>query len=112
MPACSCVRCLLAAQRFRLLRLVGVLAPRVDLQMTELGCSELVVAEHPAYGTPDNLLRPPVEEMPERLGTEAARVAAVACIRLRLALVAGDGDTGGVDDDDVIARVEIGLPGR
>src|SRR4029079_12860767 len=41
----------------------------------------------------------------------ALGVAAVADVELGLALVGADGDAGGVEDDHVVAGVEVGLPG-
>src|SRR5439155_15588316 len=110
MPACSCARSLLGVQRFWLLRLMGMLASGVDLQMAQLRSAELVMAEHAANRSPDHFLRPPVEEMPERLRAKAAGITAVARIGLRFALVARDRDSRCVDDDDVIAGIEVGLP--
>src|SRR3989304_1097176 len=112
MPGCSCLARLLDDERFGPLRLVGMLAPRVDLQMTKLFCPQAIMGEHPAYRPADDLFGPPIEKTAERFRAQAARMAAVAVVDLALALVAADRDARGVDDDDVVAGVEIGLVGR
>src|SRR6476646_9694830 len=89
-----------------------MICPGIDLQLAQLLGSEPVVRQHPLDGSPDDLFGPPREEVAEGLLLEALGIAAVAAVQLALELVAGHGDTSGVEHDDVVARVEAGLVGR
>src|SRR5688572_21116235 len=80
---------------------------RVDLELAELLGTELRPRKHPLDGPADDLFGSPLEEVTERLLLEAPWIAAVADVDLRFALVAADGDPRRVEDDHVIARVEI-----
>ena len=55
----------------------------------------------------DRLLGLALEQVGEGLALDAARVARVAVDHLPLGLVGGEHDLGGVDDDHVVAGVEV-----
>src|SRR6202012_5654328 len=77
-------------QNFRLLRLVGVLSPPVDL---ELGChlaAHLAFGQHAFDGVLDNLLRPARHEAHKGLFPQAARKTGVTTIDLLLTLEPGE----------------------
>src|SRR3954451_4896328 len=103
---------LLSGERLRPLGLMRVIGSGVDLELAELLHAELGSRQHPLDGAADDLLGASLEEMAERLLAVALGEAAVPDVELALALVAGDGDPRGVEDDDVIARVEVRRPGR
>ena len=67
------------------MRVVGA---GVDLQLAELLHAERGPRQHALDGAADDLLRPALEELTEGLLLVAPRVAAVADVELRLALVA------------------------
>ena len=81
-----------SGERLRPLGLMRMIGPGIDLQLAQLLGPEPVVRQHPLDGPPDDLFRPPREQMAERLLLEALGVAAVAAVELALELVAGDGD--------------------
>src|SRR6478672_11859406 len=91
------------------MRMIG---PGVDLQLAQLLGPEPIVRQHPLDGPPDDLFRPPREQMAEGLLLEALGIAAVSAVELALELVAGHRDAPGVEDDHVVARVEARLVGR
>ena len=91
------------------MRVVGA---GVDLQLAKLLGAELRPRQHPLHGAADDLFGSPLEEVTEGLLLVALGMAAVADVELRLALVAGDGDPRRVEDDDVVARVEVRRVGR
>src|SRR5690349_17393715 len=88
-----------------------MIVPRVDLELPQLLGSEAVVGQHALDGPADDLLRPAGEEVTQGLLLEAAGIPAVALVQLRLELVPGHGDPGGVQDDDVVAAVHVGRIG-
>src|SRR5690349_23719754 len=102
---------LLSGKRLRPLGLMRMIRTGVDLELSQLLRAEPVVRQHPLHGAADDLLRPPLQQVTERLLLEALRVAAVAGVDLALELVAGDRDAARVEDDDVVAGVEVGLEG-
>ena len=93
--------------RFGLLGLVRMVGPGVDLQLAQLLAGEPVARKHPLDRQPDDLLGPALEHLLERALAQAARVAGVAVVLLLLALVAGDRDPLGVDDDHEVADVAV-----
>src|SRR6478752_7111793 len=101
-----------SGERLRPLGLMRMIGPGVDLQLAQLLGPEPVVRQHPLDGSPDDLFRPPREQMAECLLLEALGIAAVSAVELALELVAGHRDAPGVEDDHVVARVEARLVGR
>src|SRR5687767_4823096 len=101
------MRCSSSGERLRPLGLMGMVGAGVDLQLAELLNAELRAGQHALDRTTDDLLGAPLEEMTERLLLVALGMAAVADVQLRLALVAGHRDAGRIEDDDVVARVEV-----
>src|SRR5512140_2262224 len=101
-----------SGERLRPLGLMGVVRPRVDLQLAELLGPETRVRQHALHGPSNGLLRPSLHQVPQALALEALREAAVAHVGLRLALVGADADLRRVQHDHVIARVEVRRPGR
>src|SRR5262245_60963703 len=91
------------------MRMVGA---GVDLQLAKLLGAEAGVREHALDRPPDDLLGSALEQPPERLLLEALRVAAVADVGLRVVLGGGDRDLLRVEDDHVVATVEVRRPGR
>src|SRR6185369_14231958 len=90
----------------------GMLRTGVDLELAELLGTEAGVRQHALDGAAHGLLGSALEEIPEALRLEALGEAAVAHVGLRLALVGAHGDLRGVEDDHVIAEVEVRRPGR
>src|SRR5215208_5281872 len=91
------------------MRVIGV---GVDLELAKLLGAESAARQHPLDGSPDDLLGSPLEQLTERLLLQPLGIAAVADVQLALELVARDRDSAGVEDDDVITRVEVRRPGR
>src|SRR3990172_9551087 len=96
-----------SGERLRLLGLMGVIVAGVDLQLAELLGPEARPRQHAFDRPPDDLLRSALEELAERLLLEALRVAAVPDVELALDLVTTDGDLRSIQDDHVVARVEV-----
>src|SRR5262245_23826914 len=90
------------------MRVVGA---GVYLQLPELLHAERVPRQHPLDGAPDHFLRTALQEVTEGLFLVALGVAAVADVELRLALVGTHRDARRIQDDHVVAGVEVGLPG-
>src|SRR4029078_9852649 len=95
-----------SGERLRLLSLMRVVGPGVDLQLAQLLGPEPIVRQHPLDGSPDDLLGAAREQLAEGVLLEAAGIAAVAAVELAFELVARDRDAAGVEHDHVIARVE------
>ena len=82
-----------------------MLGTSVDLKLGHLGTAEGGLGQHAANGALDDLLRVLLHSLAEALSLEAAVVAAVAIIGLRVGLVTGKLDLIGVDDDNEVAAV-------
>src|SRR5215207_1698767 len=91
-----------------LLGLMGVLRTGVDLELPQLPPGQPVARQHPLHRPANDLLRPLLQQLSKRAGSDAAGVAAVPPIALVLSLVAGDGDLLGVHDDDEVTDVDVG----
>ena len=85
-----------------------MLGASVDLKLGHLGTAEGGLGQHTANGALDDLLRVLLHSLAEALSLEAAVVAAVAIIGLRVGLVTGKLDLIGVDDDNEVAAVAVG----
>src|SRR4051794_26404551 len=101
-----------SVERFRLLGLMRMIRPGIDLQLAQLLGPETSVRKHPLDGPADDLLGSTSQQVPEGLLLEALGIAAVAAVQLGLELATRHRDTRGIEDDDVVARVEIRLVGR
>src|SRR5450756_2337984 len=104
--------CSSSGQRFRPLRLVGVIRASVDLELAELLRTQPRVGNHPLHRATDGLFGTTSQQVPERLLFVPLRVAAVPGVDLRIQLVAADGDLAGIEHDHVIAAVQVGAVGR
>src|SRR5450759_4058103 len=104
--------CSSSGQRFRPLRLVGVIRAGVDLELSELLRAKAGVGHHTLHRATDGLFGTALHQVTERLLLVPARVAAVPRIDLGVELVAADGDLRGVEHDHVIAAVQVGRVGR
>src|SRR5579862_3768175 len=95
-------------ERLRLLRVMRVLCALVDL---ELGChlaAHLGLRQHALDGLLDDGFGATGEELDEGLFAEAAGESGVAAIELLVSLEAREHDLFGVDDNDVIAHIDVG----
>src|SRR4051812_3899349 len=101
-----------SVERFRLLGLMRMIRPGIDLQLAQLLGPETSVRKHALDGPADDLLGSARQQVPEGLLLEALGIAAVAAVQLGLELATRHRDARGIEDDDVVARVEIRLVGR
>src|SRR5205814_9705798 len=88
--------------RLRLLRGVRVLRAGVDLELLRLRAAELVLRQHALDDLLDQHLGLGVEQLAEGTLAQTAGVTAVPVGELLLALVTGERDLLGVDDDDEV----------
>src|SRR4051794_7682141 len=91
---------------------VGVLGTAVDAEPLELLATERSLGQHAAHGQANHALGVAGEQVLEGLRPDPARVARVAVVGLVGELARADGQRRGVDDDDVVAAVEVRRPGR
>src|SRR5690242_11749728 len=91
----------------RLLCLMTVIRAGVDAEALQHIGAEGVALEHAPDRGHDRERGIELLRLGQRPAAEAARVAAVARVLLGLRLAAGHLDLGGVDDDHVIAAVEV-----
>src|SRR6188768_2064318 len=94
-------------ERARLLRGVRVLGARVDLELGQLSVAQLGAGQHALDGVFDDALGTLGEQVADRLGLEATRVAGVAVDHLVRGLLAGERNLFGVDHDDEVASVHV-----
>src|SRR5262245_52627184 len=95
-------------ERNRVLRRVRMVRPGIDAQIPELLAAERPARQHAL----DGLLQHPLGmlALEDRGGgpvLDAAGIAGVPVIDLVGALVAGEDDAAGIDDDDVVATIEM-----
>src|SRR5580700_8393723 len=93
--------------RLRLLRLVRVIGPCVDLELAQRLAAERVLGQHPPDGLLHRPLRVAGHQARVRHRPEAARVTRVPVGVLLLQLAAGQRDLGRVDHDDEVAGVDV-----
>src|SRR5215510_1605448 len=98
---------------FRVLRRMWVIGALVDAKIAELDPSERPARQHAL----DRLFDDPLREAPlhDRLGgalLDAADVTGVVVIDLLLQLAAGQHHLLGIDDDDVVAAIDMRRVGR
>src|SRR5436309_3558236 len=101
-----------SGERLRPLGLMRMVGTGVDLELPELLDPETGSRQHPLHGAADDFLGPTLQEMTEGLLLQALRMAAMPDVQLRFLLVACHGDPGRVQDDHVVAGVEVRRPGR
>ena len=98
---------------FRLLRRVRVLVALVDAEIAEDLPEQRAARQHALDGLLDDALgEAALEDELRRALLDAARIAGVVVVDLLVALAAGEDHLVGVDDDDVVAAVDMGRVGR
>src|SRR6202012_5787770 len=90
-----------------LLREVRVNAALVDLELGGHLAAELGLGEHALDGLFDDGLRTAGEQVQERFFAEAAGVAGIAAIELGVSLEPGQMNLLSVNNDDVVAGIDI-----
>ena len=91
----------------------GCSAPWIDAQVAELRAAERPTRQHALHGLLDDALGElALEDRAGRALLDAADEAGVVVIDLLLALAAGQHDLVGVDDDDIVAVVDVRGVGR
>ena len=93
--------------RARHLRGVRVVGTRVDLQLAPHRFAHLRLGEHAAHGFFDHADRVLLAKILGALLAQPAFEAAVIPVQLLFFLAAGEPDLRGVDDDDVIAGIDV-----
>ena len=91
----------------RLLGDVRMLAALVDLELCGHLAAHLVLGEHSLDGLLDDGLGTAGKELDEGLFAETTGEAGVAAIELGVSLEAGEDDLLGIDDDDVVAHINV-----
>ena len=92
----------------RLLRRVRMVGARIDAQVAELRAAERAARQHALHRLLDDALGElALEDRARGALLDAADVAGVVVVDLLLALAAGEHDLVGVDDDDVVAVVDV-----
>ena len=90
----------------------GWSGPAYTFSFVEHLAAERALRQHALDRAADGLGRLAGEQLAVRLRLDAARVAAVAVHPLAIGLAGGQHDLLGVDDDDVVAGVEVGSEDR
>ncbi len=85
-----------------------MLCALVDLELGGHLAAELGLGKHALDGLLDDGFGATGEELDEGLFAETAGESGVAAIELLVSLQAGEDDLLGVDDDDVIAHIDVG----
>jgi len=88
-----------------------MLLPGVNVEATQLHLAHAVRRKHAPNGALDEALRVLLFDLLCGLNLEAARETRVTVIDLLIPLLAAEFDLIGVDDDDVIAVVDVRRPG-
>src|SRR5258708_4580950 len=99
-------------KRLWFLRLVPVVRPRVNAKALQHIGSQRVPLQHSAHRRHNWEGGIDLLGLIECAGAKAVGVAGVARVQLARALIARDLDLGGVDDYDVVARVQVRREGR
>src|SRR3984893_19138088 len=94
------------------LRPVLVVGTRVDTQPLQHLGAQGVVLQHSADGVLDGKRRVKLALLAKGAPPQPARGAGIPGVHLAVHLAPGDEDARGVDDDDVVARVQVGCVGR
>ena len=84
-----------------------MIGARVDLQLSQLLRPSRLRGSIPRTASRITSSGPALEHLAEGARPQPARIAAVAVVELRVALVAGDPDLLGVDDDHEVACVDV-----
>src|SRR5262245_50149875 len=88
-----------------------MLGPRVDLELPIHRFAELGLRQHAVHSLFDHAGRTLLPDDARALFAQPAFVSAVIAVDLLFFLLAGQANTRGIDDDDVITGVEKGGPG-
>src|SRR5690349_8815087 len=100
-------------QDFRLLRFMRMVWPWVNAQIAELHAPQWPPRDHALDGLLDNALgEAALEDRPGRALLDAADEAGVLVIDLVVALAAGQYGVSRIDNDDVIAAIDVRRVGR
>jgi len=99
--------CVIDDQRLGQLALVRMGRPGVHLELAELLATETVVGEHAADRPADRLFGLVGQQVGVGPRRQTTGVSRVAVDELVLGLARGQDDLGRVDDDDVVAGVEV-----
>src|SRR6185503_12976673 len=97
----------LEIQRLRLLRCVRMRRPRIALELLDHRVAERSFRHHALDGLLEHAAGEALLHLAERRRRDAAGVAAMAMVELRVDLRAGDADPLDVGDDDEIAGVDV-----
>ena len=79
----------------------------VDAQLACAACAELVLGKHAEDGFANDFFRARLHQAANGNFFEPAGEAAVMAINFLVDLVAGEADALGIDDDDVVAAIEM-----
>src|SRR3984893_1936073 len=86
-----------------------MLGPRIDAQIAELDTAERAARDHALDRLLDDALGvPPLEDFPRRALLDVADEAGVLVIDLLLALAARQHRMRRIDDDDIVAAIDMG----
>src|SRR5699024_439254 len=91
---------------------VRVLRAGVDLELADQLAAQLVLGEHAPDSLLDGLARVLGEQVADGDRLQASGGTGVAVAERVLALVAGTGDLGSVDDDDEVTAIDVGCERR
>src|SRR3546814_1689512 len=94
-------------ERRRLQRGMRMYATDVDLQLAELCVDQRARRQNALDGLLEHAIGMGLQNLFERGRTDAARILGMPVVNLVLELVAGRLHLLGIDDDDVIARVDV-----
>ena len=98
---------------FRLLRRVRMVGAGIDPQIAELALAERPARQHALDGLLDDALgKLSFEDRARSALLDAADIAGVMVVDLLLALSAGQHDLVRIDDDDVVAVIDVRGEGR
>src|SRR5947209_2018586 len=96
------------SERLWLLRRMGVMRPLVNLQFGRHLPAQTGLRQHALDRLFNDRLRAPVEQLDKRLFAESAGEAGIAPVELGVGLHAGEDNLFAVDDDNMVAHIEIG----
>lgn len=84
-----------------------MLRPTYDLELAEHLPSQRVARQHALDGLRDHPLRRLIQQLLQGFGFQVTDVARVAMVKLVLELSTRHADLLSVDDDDVVARIDV-----
>ncbi len=95
-------------KRDRLLRVVRMLGTLINLELGGHLAAQLALRKHALDGLLEDRFGAAGEQLGVALFTQAAGEAGVTAIQLLRTLHAGEVDLFGIDDDDVVAHIDVG----